>query len=159
MNSFSIEDEALILLENDRILLKAIPSVVSKKSDIVKDSYHTAATYETTSRGFYEYISISKSNIAISNDRGLQSVSNYSCEESDWDALNNLIENTDLEALQMLKAPSDKRLSDAAAEATMAIKIGDVLYSSPAFDHGNPPKEIEALVNKMLSIKEKVLKQ
>jgi heat shock protein HslJ len=158
-NSFSVKDKVLLLLENDTVLLKAIASVATKKSDVIEGSYPVAITYETTSRGFYEYVSISKSNIAISEDRSLQTVSNYSCEESDWNALNSLIENIDLESLQILKAPSDKRLSDAAAEASLTIQLGDIQYKSTTFDHGNPPKEIEALVNKVLSIKEKTIKQ
>lgn len=30
---------------------------------------------------------------------------------------------------------------------------------TPTFDHGHPPKEIEALVNKILTIREKLTKQ
>lgn len=159
VNSFSVRDNNLILSENDTILLKATASLITKKSDIVKDSYTTAITYKTSTRDSFEYVSISKSNITISEDRNLQTLTNYSCEEEDWKALNNLIENTALETMYMLKAPSDKRLFDAAAEATLAIQLGDIQYLSPVFDHGNPPKEIEALVNKVLSIKEKTVKQ
>jgi heat shock protein HslJ len=158
-NSFSIKDKTLLLIENDTVLLKATASLTTKKSDIVKDSYTTAIAYKTSTRDSFEYVSISKSNITISEDKGLQTVSKYTCKEEDWEALNNLIENTALETLYMLKAPSDKRLSDAVAEATLTIQLGDIFYMSPAFDHGNPPKEIEALVNKVLSIKEKTVKQ
>ena len=65
----------------------------------------------------------------------------------------------DLQTLNKLKAPTEKRLHDGAAHATLAFRQGDMEVMSPTFDHGHPPKEIEALVNKVLSIKENVLKQ
>jgi len=58
-----------------------------------------------------------------------------------------------------LKAPTDKRFADTAAKATLAIQFGDVEYMISPIDHDNPPKEIVAVVNKVLSIKENTVKQ
>jgi len=159
VNSFSIQNETLLLLEDETPLLAAQQSSITSKKDMLKDGYDTKITYETSTRGFYEYISISASDIIISEDRGLQEVRHYKCDEEDWNALNSLIEAVDLERFHQLKVPSEQHFSDAAAEATLGLQIGDVYYMSPAFDHGNPPKAIEALVNKVISIKEKTIKQ
>lgn len=159
VNSFSIENESLMLLENETPLITATQSSMTSKNDMVKDRYDTTIVYETSTRGYYEYISISASDILISKDRGLQNVTHYKCEEQDWKELNTLIEAVDLKTFQKLEAPSEQRFSDSALEASLAIQLGDIQYRTPAFDHGNPPETIEVLVNKVLSIKEKTIKQ
>ena len=58
----------------------------------------------------------------------------------------------------MLKAPTDKRLYDAAPQAILGVIRGDMEIRSTPFDHGHPPKPIEALVTKVLSIKASVSK-
>jgi heat shock protein HslJ len=168
-NTFTVKNTVLFLLENDTTLLKASKTELSKsdasttdsttKSDIVKDNYQTRITYKALARGSFQYSEISKSNIAISTDRNLMQIDNYYCEEKDWEDLNTLIEAVDLETFQKLKAPTEKRFYDGAAHASLAIQLGDVKYMTPTFDHGHPPKEIEALVNKVLSIKENAVKQ
>ena len=81
-------------------------------------------------------------------------IDTYSCKPTDWDELEKLLKSISPENLGKLKAPTDKRLYDGAAHATLSILLGDVVMITPSFDHGHPPKEIEALVNKVLSIKE-----
>ena len=164
VNTFIIKDNILSFLENDTTLFVATKSVaaksvVTKKSDVVKDNYNTAITYQSSSRGSFEYIHISKSNVAISTDRSLKTIDKYNCEEKNWEELNRLIEACDMETFQELKAPTEKRFYDGAAAATLAIQLGDIEYRTPEFDHGNPPQEIEAIVNKVLSIKENTVKQ
>ncbi|TVZ56415.1 hypothetical protein OD91_1700 [Lutibacter sp. Hel_I_33_5] len=59
-----------------------------------------------------------------------------------------------LEGIRDLIAPSKKRTFDAALHATVSIKSGDKTYTSSNFDHGNPPAELKALVDLLLSFKE-----
>ncbi len=130
-----------------------------EKSDIVNGNYYTAVTYQALSRGSFIYISISKSNVSISEDKNLMEIDKYTCKAEDWEALNKLLAKVKLETFQELKAPTDKRLFDGAAHATLAIRQGDVQFKTPSFDHGYPPEAIEAIVNKVLSIKENAIKQ
>ena len=164
VNTFVIKDNILSFLENDMTLFMATKSVVAnsvfpKKSDIAKDNYNTAITYQSSTKGSFEFINISKSNISFSTDRSLNTIDKYNCEEKDWEELNTLIEAVDMETFQKLKAPTDKRFTDAVAQAKLVIQLGDAEYMTPPFDHGNPPKEIEALVNKVLSLKENTVKK
>ncbi|EDP72702.1 hypothetical protein FBALC1_16412 [Flavobacteriales bacterium ALC-1] len=138
---------------------KSEKDTTKEKSDIDKDGYKITVTYQISTRGFYEYTSVSESEILFSKDRGLQKIDNYSCKKKDWIVLYKLIEAVDLETFQKLKPPSNKRSTDAVPIGNLALQIGDVYYMAPEFDHGNPPKEIEALVNKVLSIKENTIKQ
>lgn len=160
VNAFTLKDRVLSLIENDENVIKAIqPENGSKKSDRIDGHYKTSVTYTALSRGSFDFILISKSNISISKDRNLQNINEYSISTKDWEALNELIEAVNLDTFQELKPPTEKHTYDGAAHATLALQIGDIQYTTPTFDHGNPPKEIETLVNKVLSLKENTVKQ
>ncbi|WP_299115619.1 hypothetical protein [uncultured Winogradskyella sp.] len=133
---------------------------VNLKQEVVGDNYEKVLiTYQALSRGTFEYVQISKAQVIISEDRNLKEMSTYNCKSQDWVMLEELIEKIDIENLNKLSAPTNKRLHDGAAHANLAIIKGDVEMMTPTFDHGVPPKEIEALVNKVLSVKENAVKQ
>lgn len=130
------------------------------KSEAVKDNYEKVfIIYQATSRASFEYIQVSKTEISITEDRSLKSMNSYKCEHDDWSILNKLLNDIDVEHLDALKAPTDKRLYDGAAHATLFVIKGDVSMMTPTFDHGAPPQEIEVLVNKVLSMAENATKQ
>jgi len=160
--TYKIEGNSIYLSNDDGQLLKANKQLASKpsKSDMVKDNYNrTLITYQAQSRGMFEFVQISESGVRTSSDRNLKSFTNYRCDPKDWETLSNMFQNIDNDEFQKLEAPTNKRLYDGAAHATLSIILGDVEIMSPSFDHGVPPKEIEELVNKVLSIKESVSKQ
>jgi hypothetical protein len=64
-----------------------------------------------------------------------------------------------LQSLEKLKAPSTDSYRDAALAATLTLEKDGQNISTPTFDHGNPPKEIEALVNKLLAVRKNAEKQ
>jgi hypothetical protein len=127
-----------------------------EKNDVV--NYYSAITYQALSRGSFIYIEISESNISISEDKNLMEIDKYLCKSEDWEALNALLVDLNRDTFQTLKAPTDKRLFDGAAHATLALRQGDVEIRTPSFDHGFPPESIEVIVNKVLSIKENAIK-
>jgi len=158
-DSFSIKDNFVSFLTNETVAFKGSSTVVpSKKSASTNGTYKTAVKYETLTRGAFDFVLISKNNIFLSKDPSLQNIEKYKSDIKAWEELKNLIEAIDLEGLSDLKPPSKKHQYDGAPHATLTIQIGDVEYRAPTFDHGNPPKEIEVLVNKVLSIKEKTVK-
>lgn len=160
VNSFSTNANEISFSKDDTILIKGSTTMVtSGRSSIVNYESNTTVKYQALSRGSFDFIMISKSNISISTDKGLQKIDKYTIDAKDWEILNELIEAIDAETMNTLKPPSTKHQYDGAPHATLAIILGDVEYKTPAFDHGNPPKTIEALVNKVLSIKEKTIKQ
>ncbi|REG89529.1 META domain-containing protein [Winogradskyella sediminis] len=161
-NSISIDHTTISFSENGNTLFKATSHMVaSKKSATSNDSdtYKTAVKYKTLTRGAFDFILISKDEILISTDQNLQTITTHGIAPSDWAVLKTLIEAVNLETLQKLKPPSQNYQFDGSPQATLTIQIGDIEYPSIAFDHGNPPKEIKPLVNKVLSIKEKTVKQ
>ncbi len=136
-------------------------SYVASESNIGKatDKNNTAITYKALSRGSFEFIQVSKSEVLISSDRNLINMDKYKCDAKDWDALNTLVQKLNLETFENLEAPTSKRLFDGAAHATLALTKEGEEITTPSFDHGSPPEAIEALVNKVLSIKENAIKQ
>lgn len=134
-------------------------SIVKDKNDIVQDNYSNAVTYKAQSRGSFIFIQIKGKELLFSEDVNLQNVSTFTCEEKDLKEIERLLKAVNRETFQKLKAPTEKRLYDGAAHATLAIMQGDVELITPTFDHGYPPEEIKAIVNKVLSIKESVVKQ
>ncbi len=108
--------------------------------------------YEATTRGFYEKIWVDKESISVTNDRDETEISRFPTPESDWNELMHILSEIDVSNLPNLEAPTAKREYDGAAIATLIIKQNREETTSNSFDHGHPPKAIEALVNKVLSM-------
>lgn len=121
-----------------------------------KGQYDLAVSYEALSRGAFEYILVSENVVLTSKDRSLKNIQSHQCSSKDWNDISKLIKSVDRELIPKLIPPTDKRLYDGAPHATISFIYGDVEIRSPSFDHGFPPKEIENLVSKILSIKETV---
>ena len=65
--------------------------------------------------------------------------------------LSSLTNSVNLEQLATYKDPTQKRFYDGAAIANLKITSNGKEYQTVDFDHGNPPVEIEKLVNKITS--------
>ncbi|NRD18741.1 META domain-containing protein [Winogradskyella eckloniae] len=162
VNTFSIKDNILTFLDQETTLITATTSQVSSQKSAKTNTdidYKTVVKYTTNSKLTYDFVSISKTNVFISQDKNLIEVDKFHTEQKDWKEINQLIDKIDIEAIQDLIPPSTNHQLDGALHASLAIIVGDVEYKTPTFDHGNPPEVILALVNKVLSIKENTIKK
>ena len=172
ISTFKIEDNVLKLFENGTLFIEANQkNIQSQKSEKppkdmtmasntnMKDQKEISVVYEAISRGSFQHISISKSNISMSKDRNLKDITQSKCPSKDWEEIERLLDNLNPKEFQQLKAPTNQRLYDGAAHATLSLKQGDDVITTPSFDHGHPPKAIEALVNKVLSMAQLTKKQ
>lgn len=167
VETYTLKDNKLSLMADDKVIIEATKSVVensarpiimgNKAANGFNDK--TYINYKVSSRNSFEYILLSQTEMQLSTDKYLKKIDSLPMAEKDWATLINLLDSIDTQNLDKLKAPTDKRLYDGAAHATLSVIKGDVEMMTPSFDHGNPPKEIEALVNKVLSIKENATKQ
>jgi hypothetical protein len=57
-----------------------------------------------------------------------------------------------LDNLETLEVPSKKHQFDGAMAATLTITANGKTYTTPTFDHGNPPAEVKPLVDKIIEI-------
>jgi len=111
--------------------------------------------YEANSRGFYKKIKIEDKKLYVMNERKGESTE-VSLSKKEWNELVEAFKEINLEGMDNLKAPTDKRLYDGAAHANISITLKGKTYTTEGFDHGYPPIEIENLINKLifLTIKE-----
>ena len=106
-------------------------------------------TYQVQSQSTFTYIQISSTTVLISHDKRLKKMDSLFCQPQDWETLTALLQTTDIDHLDQLKAPvsTDNNL----AEAFLSVIRGDVATGTPLFKHGAPPKEVEPLINALLS--------
>lgn len=114
----------------------------------------TKISYEATTRGFYEKIWVAKDSITITADRNQKILMHYPTPEKDWNELTTLLKDVDIKDMPNLESPTKMRQYDGAAFATLAVTKDKMETKSNSFDHGHPPAAIEAVVNKVLSMKE-----
>ncbi|MCB0447725.1 MAG: hypothetical protein KDD03_09480 [Gelidibacter sp.] len=152
---FLISLMVLLMINNECGLKPHQP--IGTISDVTQEGI--SITYNALSRGFFEKIRATKDTLMVSNDRNLVEKETYICTEKDWTELMVLLKEIDIESLPTLEAPTSKRLYDGAAHASLSIEKKDTTIQSNGFDHGYPPKAIERLVNKLLSMAENAQKQ
>lgn len=131
---------------------EATQTVVDSKDSIKINQDDMRISYEALSRGFYEKIWISKDSITVTNDRNHMKSMSHPTSQKDWNELIAIVNQVDIKSLPNLEAPTAMRQYDGAAFATLAITQGKEEIKTNSFDHGHPPKAIETLVNKVLSM-------
>ncbi|MEO6346943.1 MAG: hypothetical protein ABIO60_03450 [Aquaticitalea sp.] len=114
--------------------------------------------YEASTRGFYERIWVAKDSVTYTNDRNQVEKTTHPISETDWSELMALLKDIDINTLPELDSPTSLRHHDGAPFATFFITKEKVETKSNSFDHGHPPKDIEAIVNKIVSMMEKFKK-
>jgi len=113
-------------------------------------------TYETITRGSRANYTLTKEDIKVVKNLGDETKASKKMTSKDWDNLMERMEEIDVPKINQLKPPSDKRTFDGAAHAILTIKVGEKVYKSNSFDHGNPPAELKSLVKAILRLGETV---
>ena len=106
--------------------------------------------YQATSRGYYLNINIQDEKLTMTRKRDGET-KEYTLTNQDWKELANLYKTVDLDKLSEYKDPTQKRFYDGAAIANLRVVYEGKTYETKGFDHGNPPVEIAAFVNKIVS--------
>ncbi len=110
------------------------------------DMTSTQIEYSALSRGYYKKIVVENQTVSITNGRDQQAVETK-IDTAKWNQIVAAFEKINLDGIAALKAPSDKRAYDGAAIGNLKITQNQKTYESTSFDNGNPPQEIEELVN------------
>ncbi len=136
-----------IVLSHD---LQPLLSGTLRKKDRVLSLNYTA-----TSRGYYQKITITPNSIS----KGLKhdgKVFKKEIESAQWQTIVQYANAINLKHLPHIIAPSKDFLFDGAPIARLSITTPEKTYQSATFDHGNPPKEITALMKALLSLAQNV---
>ena len=111
--------------------------------------------YEAMSRGFFKKIIFENNQIMVVSDRNNADKGKVvMLSKEDIAEFSRLLKDINLDGLETLKAPTEKRFYDGAAHANLTITSKGKIYTGAGFDHGFPPAAIEKLVKKLLSFSE-----
>ena len=113
-----------------------------KKADMTA----TQIEYSALSRGFYKKIVVQNQTVFVTNGRDQQPVETK-IDTAKWNEIVAEFTKVNVDSLQNLKAPTEKRFYDGAAIGNLKITQDQKTYETKGFDNGFPPKEIEKLVN------------
>lgn len=109
--------------------------------------------YTANTRGFYQKIVIQNQTVSVYRDRKETALPvTEKISAADWKELVTMFQEIDLEGLQSLKAPSEKRYYDGAAIGNLKVDYKEKTYQTDGFDHGTPPLEIARFVTKITSL-------
>ena len=150
--SFSIKENVLQLRNANKMLVKAnkqVPVIKIAQGEVYNVSY-TAVT-----RGFSLSILVENDIVTYRVKKG-QDLKSRLCTQKELAAIYDSVKAINLADLGLLVPPSVKHQSDAALGAALKITYKTEEFKTKTFDHGNPPKEIEALVSVLLTLTEKV---
>ena len=111
--------------------------------------------YRAISRGSYFQIIVTSKTVLIQKDRNSKEISK-NFKKEDWSKLMSALSIIDLKNILTFKAPTEARLYDGAASAQLKIMKENDSFESHSFDHGKPPKELEALVKEILSLSQNI---
>lgn len=156
VNAFELSNGELSLKKNETVLISATKN---KTSQLRQAETKINILYRASTRGFFEAIWIEGNVLKYTKDRNLKETSIYKLSEEQLSELMSLYNDLDVESIPSIKPPSKTFLHDAAAMATLTIVLNEKEYVSNGFDHGNPPKTFALFVDKVLSVKETMVKQ
>lgn len=105
--------------------------------------------YKASSRGFYQDIKLSKAQFSYTNVRDGKTSVQQDMSTEDWNEIVQLLDKIDAEKLKGNYVNPDDLGRDAVIPATLTINYKENIVRNIEFGHGNPPKELAALVNKI----------
>jgi len=107
--------------------------------------------YSATSRGTNFNIKVNSKTIELRESIDSKT-KKMAITQDNWKEITAMVSKIDIKNIQNIKAPSTAHQYDGAALANLTVKTNDTMYSSVTFDHGNPPTEFKAVVDKLISI-------
>lgn len=132
------------------LLLLTIFIGTSCSSQKTSDMASTQMEYSAMSRGLYKKIVVQNKTLSVTNGRNTEAVESK-IDDAKWKQIVAEFSKINLESIPTLKGPTEKRFYDGAAIGNLKITQNQKIYETPGFDNGYPPKEIEKLVNLLIS--------
>lgn len=132
------------------LLLLTILIGTSCSSQKTSDMTSTQMEYSAMSRGLYKKIVVQNKTVSVTNGRNTEAIESK-IDDAKWKQIVAEFSKINLESIPTLKGPTEKRFYDGAAIGNLKITQNQKIYETPGFDNGYPPKEIEKLVNLLVS--------
>lgn len=150
VNSVAIKNHELRLSHSSHVLITAFKDLDGKINQ--EDTY--VIEYTAATRGVYNHYIYENGKLAIQKDRDSAPVIKTFTQE-DIKQLIKQVKDLDLEKINSLEAPSQRRFVDAATIASLEITYHGQTYKTPEFDGGEPNRYVAELVSTLLELAEK----
>jgi hypothetical protein len=125
----------------------------ASSASLQKESENITFEYTALTRGAYKKVVVTSYDIITIKDRDNKDVASKKLTAEEWKTLSDAYKGIkDLNALSSIEAPSVKHQYDGALAAMLTITIGEQVYQTTTFDHGNPPAEIKPLVDDIIKL-------
>ena len=72
--------------------------------------------------------------------------------KADWKSISKISKTIDLNGIDTIQSPTNRRQVDAAPYAYLVIETKDSIYQSASFDGGKPPIKLESVVNSIIKL-------
>lgn len=126
------------------------------KDKTIMDKEVSKLVYEVSSRGYYRYIEINREQLSVSNNRDKKNLLTRKLNYETWHTLVSKLEEVQIEQINTVGVSTDESASDRSAIGELTVYVGEKGYSSPMFDHNNPPDELKGLIAQMVALAETV---
>ena len=142
---------ALIILTV--ITVTGCSSTKGTASSLQKESEGLVFEYTAMTRGTYKNVVVTPYQITTSQDADKKNSVTKQLVAEEWKKLYEAYKSIkDVKTIGDIQAPTKKHQYDGALAASLTIKMANQVYSSPTFDHGNPPAEIKALTDEIVTL-------
>lgn len=109
--------------------------------------------YTAMTRGAYKKATVSSYEVVTVKDRDGKDAVSKKLTAEEWKTLYDAYKGiANVEQISALEAPSVKHQYDGALAAMLAITVGDSIYQTTSFDHGNPPEQVKPLVDAIVKL-------
>lgn len=112
--------------------------------------------YKVSSRGYYRHIEISENQIIVTNNRTMENAITANISPDTWQSLVSNLNGLDIEKLNSLNTSTDESALDRSLIGELTAFVGENSYTSPMFDHSNPPDKLKGLISQMMALAETV---
>jgi hypothetical protein len=132
------------------LLTLVITSCATKAQKLQADDI--TLEYNAMTRGSNRNVVVKQGTITTKDVTGAKPDVVTAVTKAQWDELLAAVEKVDLDKIESLKSPTDKRMYDGALTARLTVTTKNKTYKSNSFDHGQPPAEIAFVVNKIIAL-------
>lgn len=152
---FSEENDSISFYNNEGTVLMTLGKSKTSNSKINQEQQTYQVEYTAITRGTFIMINYENNSLSFQKDRNAKKIVK-ALTQDEITSLNAKLAALDFNSLNTLEPPSKAHQYDGAAGATLKVTANGVTHQTPTFDHGNPPKTIEALVYELISLTEKL---
>jgi len=134
--------------ENVIVKEEVVKETKLKKEDIQKD---LIAIYDSHTRGYHYTFTVYETYATVVKEYQGKA-KKVAVLKRDISELKGIINDISVDEIGTYEAPTKKRFYDGAPNTTISVFKKGEKYTSQTFDGGFPPKALEVLVNKVLSL-------